>query len=223
MSLEIHSSTRDYQAHFEATPDFIAALATLPHACFAIDENVWQLYRDTLLSPLSDREPILVPIGEALKTLDTVQWLYEQLVQRPEKRNLTIVAFGGGILQDVVGFAASTLYRGVSWIFTPTTLLAQADSCIGSKTSLNFRGFKNLLGTFYPPEQIHIYPPFLETQSTEDYYQRAGRGDQASPDGRRTPVPPPHGASSRPSNPQPERLAGRDPHVPWRSSSTTSR
>ncbi len=174
VSLEIHSTTRDYQAHLETTPDFIAALATLPRACFAIDENVWKLYRDTWLSPLSDREPILVPIGEALKTLDTVQWLYEQLVRRPEKRNLTIVAFGGGILQDVVGFAASTLYRGVSWVFTPTTLLAQADSCIGSKTSLNFRGFKNLLGTFYPPERIHIYPPFLETQSTEDYTSGLG-------------------------------------------------
>ncbi len=61
-----------------------------------------------------------------------------------------------------------------SWIFTPTTLLAQADSCIGSKTSLNFRGFKNLLGTFYPPERIHIYPPFLETQSIEDYTSGLG-------------------------------------------------
>lgn len=174
MILEGHSSIRDYQARLEATPDFIATLASLPHACFAIDENVWKLYRDTLLGPLTDREPIMVPIGEALKTLDTVQWLYEQLVQRPEKRNLTIVSFGGGILQDVVGFAASTLYRGVSWVFAPTTLLAQADSCIGSKTSLNFRGFKNLLGTFYPPEQIHIYPPFLETQSTEDYTSGLG-------------------------------------------------
>lgn len=174
VSLEIHSSTREYQAHLETTPDFIAALATLPNACFAIDENVWKLYRDTLLSPFSDREPILVPIGEALKTLETVQWLYEQLVQRPEKRNLTLVSFGGGILQDVVGFAASTLYRGVSWIFTPTTLLAQADSCIGSKTSLNFRGFKNLLGTFYPPGRIHIYPPFLETQSIGDYTSGLG-------------------------------------------------
>lgn len=174
VSLEIHSSIRDYQAHLETGPDFIATLATLTHTCFAIDENVWKLYRDTWLSPLSNREPILVPIGEALKTLDTVQWLYEQLVQRPEKKNLTIVSFGGGILQDVVGFAASTLYRGVSWVFAPTTLLAQADSCIGSKTSLNFRGFKNLLGTFYPPERIHIYAPFLETQSTEDYSSGLG-------------------------------------------------
>ena len=62
-----------------------------------------------------------------------------RLMQRSAKRNMTIVSIGGGICQDITGFVASTLYRGIGWVFLPTTLLAQADSCIGSKTSLNYK------------------------------------------------------------------------------------
>jgi 3-dehydroquinate synthase len=174
MSLLVHSSLHDYEVRLEETPDFIAPLATEPHACYAVDENVWKLNRGSLLRGLPAAETIVVPISEERKSLETVQWLYTQLVQRPAKRNLTLISFGGGILQDVVGFAASTLYRGIRWIYVPTTLLAQADSCIGSKTSLNFLGFKNLLGTFYPPVQIHIYPPFLATQADEYYLSGVG-------------------------------------------------
>ena len=64
------------------------------------------------------------------------------------KKNHKIVAVGGGITQDIVGFVSSVLYRGVDWIFLPTTLLAQADSCIGSKISINLGSCKNLVGTF---------------------------------------------------------------------------
>lgn len=174
MTLLVPSRIRDYDVRFEESPDFIATLATLPQTCFAIDENVWRLYRATLLKNLPDAEIIVVPISEERKSLETVQWLYEQLLHRPAKRNLTLVSFGGGILQDVVGFAASTLYRGIRWVFAPTTLLAQADSCIGGKTSLNLLGFKNLLGTFYPPAHIHIYPAFLATQTDEHYLSGVG-------------------------------------------------
>jgi len=106
--------------------------------------------------------------------LDSVQELYSKLVKLPAKRNLTLVSIGGGILQDITGFTASSLYRGIHWIFVPTTLLAQADSCIGSKTSLNFRGYKNIVGSFYPPEQVHIFPPFLKTQQDVDFYSGYG-------------------------------------------------
>ena len=77
--------------------------------------------------------------------------------------NDVLITFGGGILQDICGFIASTLYRGIKWIFFPTTLLAQADSCIGSKTSINFKNSKNLIGSFYPPDIIIIDPVFCKT------------------------------------------------------------
>jgi 3-dehydroquinate synthase len=174
VSLVVPSRIRDYEARLEEGPDFLAGLASHQQACFVVDENVWRLYRETLLKDIPEQETIKFPIGEDKKNLETVQLLYDILVERPERRNLTLIAIGGGILQDIVGFTASTLYRGIGWIFIPTTLLAQADSCIGSKTSLNFRGYKNLVGTFYPPSVIHIYPVFLETQLDIDYYSGMG-------------------------------------------------
>lgn len=115
-----------------------------------------------------------MPISEDRKNLDTVQELYDQLVERSAKRNLTLISFGGGILQDITGFVASTIYRGINWIYIPTTLLAQADSCIGSKTSLNYHKYKNLIGTFFPPARIHLYTPFLQTQLDNDFFSGFG-------------------------------------------------
>ncbi len=174
VNLSIHSNIRDYEVYMEQSPDFVDALASYPQACFAIDENVWRIYAGTLLKNLPEKDIIVVPISEDRKNLNTVQELYDRLVERPAKRNLTLISIGGGILQDVSGFAASTIYRGINWIYVPTTLLAQADSCIGSKTSLNYKKYKNLIGTFFPPAHIHIYPAFLATQLDSDFYSGFG-------------------------------------------------
>jgi 3-dehydroquinate synthase len=91
-----------------------------------------------------------------------------ELVRRRVRRDFTLVAFGGGIVQDVTAFSASVLFRGIAWAFLPTTLLAQADSCIGSKTSINLGETKNVLGNFYPPSWVVIDPRFLESLSAED-------------------------------------------------------
>ena len=83
--------------------------------------------------------------------------MIRQLIANNIRKNDTIIAVGGGITQDIVAFVSSILYRGVKWKFYPTTLLAQCDSCIGSKSSINFDNYKNLLGTFIPPNEIYIY------------------------------------------------------------------
>jgi 3-dehydroquinate synthase len=174
VKFSIHSNISDYEALIEETPDFIDTLAVQSPACFVVDENVWNIYAKTLLKKLPVEQTIIVPVNEDRKNLDTVQELYDQLVELPAKRNLPLISFGGGILQDITGFAASTIYRGIHWIYIPTTLLAQADSCIGSKTSLNYRKYKNLIGTFFPPARIHIYPPFLQTQLDPDFFSGFG-------------------------------------------------
>ena len=92
----------------------------------------------------------------------------------PSKRNTHLVSVGGGITQDITGFVANALYRGIKWTFYPSTLLAACDSCIGGKTSLNCKGFKNLLGTFYPPDEIKIFPDFFKTLSTRDFLSGLG-------------------------------------------------
>lgn len=174
MKLSIHSNIRDYEAVFEETDAFVDSLSEYSQACFVVDESVWKIYSSTLLKQLSIEQVIVIPIHENKKNLDTVQDLYDRLVEYPAKRNLTMISMGGGILQDISGFAASTIYRGINWIYIPTTLLAQADSCIGSKTSLNYGSYKNLVGTFYPPTRVHIYTPFLKTLQESDFYSGFG-------------------------------------------------
>jgi 3-dehydroquinate synthase len=87
----------------------------------------------------------------------------ERFIDGGFRKNNKIIAIGGGITQDIATFIASNLYRGVEWYFFPTTLLAQADSCIGGKASLNFGHYKNLLGNFYPPKEIFIDLSFIAT------------------------------------------------------------
>lgn len=172
--MKIHSNIRDYEVHFAETADFVRDLQAGAERCWVVDANVWRHHADGCLRDLATERVIEMPVSEERKCLETVQSLYDSLVSRSAKRNLTLISIGGGILQDVTGFAASTLYRGIQWIFVPTTLLAQADSCIGSKTSLNYGRFKNLIGTFYPPSQVFVHVPFLATLQEVDYFSGLG-------------------------------------------------
>lgn len=88
-----------------------------------------------------------------------------QIIESGFKKNNRIIAIGGGIIQDIVGFISSILYRGVEWTFYPTTLISQGDSCIGSKTSINMGCYKNVLGNFYPPSLVVIDNNFLTNLS----------------------------------------------------------
>jgi 3-dehydroquinate synthase len=89
--------------------------------------------------------------------------LIDRLIGGGFRRDGRLIAIGGGITQDAVSFVASMLYRGVEWIFVPTSLLAQCDSCIGSKTSINFRQYKNQLGGFYPSAGVYIDTSLTKT------------------------------------------------------------
>ncbi len=78
-------------------------------------------------------------------------------------RQAVVVAIGGGIIQDIVSFTTHVYYRGISWIFVPTTLLSMSDSCIGAKCCLNHEGFKNQLGVFWAAQRVLLTPEFLRT------------------------------------------------------------
>jgi 3-dehydroquinate synthase len=127
-----------------------------------IDSKVDKLYPN-IKENFQDNLVFVVDAIEANKTVDKCLELLNRLVSSKFKRNHNIVAVGGGIIQDIVGFTSSVLYRGVNWTFVPTTLLSQTDSCIGSKTSINFGDTKNLLGTFHPPKIIYCCYEFLNT------------------------------------------------------------
>lgn len=173
-SISIKSNLKDYTAYFESDDTFLKQLAELANSVYIVDENVYRLHKDDCLKYLPKDRLIELEISEDRKNMDTVCELYEKIMQFAPRKNLNLVSIGGGITQDLTGFVASSLYRGVNWIFVPTTLLAQVDSCIGAKTSLNFKHFKNLVGTFYPPTEIHIFPEFLKTLTREDFYSGVG-------------------------------------------------
>lgn len=172
--IHVKSAIRNYDVFFSETTDFLAKLENINPSLYIIDSNVWEIYSKELFTNINETDVMVLPIHEDLKNLDTVTKIYDALMSRSAKRNITLISIGGGITQDITGFAASTLYRGLKWIFVPTTLLAQTDSCIGSKTSLNYKKYKNLVGTFFPPNEIYLDTLFLNTLKLEDFYSGMG-------------------------------------------------
>src|SRR5690606_5441567 len=101
-----------------------------------------------------DTASLVLPDGERHKTLETVSRIYDVLLQRRMDRQTTLIALGGGVIGDMVGFAAATYQRGVHFIQIPTTLLAQVDSSVGGKTGVNHPLGKNMIGAFYQPRAV---------------------------------------------------------------------
>lgn len=171
--MKIKSSTKDYEVIIHQSLSFIEELSVDENTMLVIDQTLYDLYR-THFEMLKPGKLVLLEAREENKTIEKALEICELMTEIPAKRNSKLVSFGGGIVQDVTGFVANILYRGVKWIFIPTTLLASCDSCIGGKTSLNYKQYKNLLGTFYPPDVIHICPEFFKTLSERDYQSGLG-------------------------------------------------
>lgn len=172
--LRIRSRVRDYQVDFDDSDGWARSLAALDGTFVVVDENVLRLHGDGVLAPFRSGPIAVMPASEDRKTFEMVAELCVQAIERSAKRGVVLVSIGGGITQDVTGFMASVLYRGVGWVYVPTTLLAMSDSCIGGKTSLNFGSRKNLLGTIYPPQQIIVHTPFVSTLTGPDFASGMG-------------------------------------------------
>ena len=112
---------------------------------------------------------MLVDTSEEAKCMDTVMDICGWLLENGADRDALVLAIGGGITTDMVGFAASLYKRGVRCAYVPTTLLAQVDAAIGGKTGVNFDGYKNMLGTICQPEFTYICPQVLESLPMEDF------------------------------------------------------
>ncbi len=169
----IHSRFKDYKVHMEPDFGFLEGLLGTPNTEFVIDEKVYGLYRE-YFGNLPQGRLFLVEATEENKVVETALAICEKMTEIPAKRNAHLVSVGGGIIQDITGFVANVLYRGIPWSFVPTTLLAASDSCIGGKTSLNYKKYKNLLGTFYPPDALYICPRFFRTLSERDFESGLG-------------------------------------------------
>jgi 3-dehydroquinate synthase len=173
--LDIQSHAGLYTVTFDdaALERLDAGVASGMH--FLIDARVAGLYAHALSAVLASPSVLLIEANETSKSLDQFPAYVEHLVARGVRRGHTLIAVGGGVLQDVTCFLAATLLRGLPWQFYPTTLLAQADSCIGSKSSVNVGRLKNVLGTFTPPAAVWIADPVLRTLAGHDI--RSGVGE----------------------------------------------
>jgi len=123
------------------------------------------LHLQTLLTNLEAKEIYChtIPDGENYKNFETMNGILEAAFNHQLNRNSLMIAFGGGVIGDIVGFASGIFMRGIDFIQIPTTLLAQVDSSVGGKTGINNHFGKNLIGLFHQPKAVFIHPPFLST------------------------------------------------------------
>ena len=141
------------------------------------DDNVSKLYLDKLVEVLSNDfnvKYVVVPHGEESKTIKYYTYVCEELIKMDIRRNELLVALGGGVIGDLTGFVAGTLYRGIPYVGIPTSLLSQMDSSIGGKTGIDFCDRKNILGVFKQPEMVLIDPNTLKTLDNREFNNGMG-------------------------------------------------
>ena len=174
-SLAIKSSIRNYEVFFSQSIFDTLDSELKPDDVIFIDENVFNSLQNEVQKFIMKGKHIIINATEEQKSYMSLTPIIENVISNQFRRGNRLIAIGGGITQDMSAFIASMLYRGVEWIFFPTTLLAQADSCIGGKTSINIGKYKNQLGNFYPPTKIFIIPEFLKTLPELDF--KSGMGE----------------------------------------------
>ena len=135
--------------------------------CIVTDSNVALLYAQEVKEELSNEFSNVflytIPAGEAHKNTNTLNGIYEFLIQKHFDRQDILVALGGGVVGDMTGYAAATYLRGIDFIQVPTTLLSQTDSSIGGKTGIDFMQYKNMVGAFYMPKLVYMNLSVLKT------------------------------------------------------------
>ena len=161
-SLTVHTSSHAYPIFIDGDLSQHAASLLMPYVgqkiAIVTNETVAPLYLERwqrIFSELnSDFFSIILPDGEAHKNWSTLNLIFDGLMQHHAERKTTLVALGGGVIGDMVGFAAATYQRGAPFIQIPTTLLSQVDSSVGGKTAINHPLGKNMIGAFYQPQAV---------------------------------------------------------------------
>lgn len=166
-SLKVKSRSGKYEVFFKTLKDTVESIKDM---IVVVDSNVYELYEGLFYG----MDVVKFHCDEESKTLEGTAQILDAFVMRKLKSNATVAVVGGGICQDAAGFACSVYCRGIKYVLVPTTLLSQCDSCIGGKTSINFRSVKNILGTFYPPQSIVVCTEFLKTLREADYLSGLG-------------------------------------------------
>lgn len=161
-TLDVSLGDRSYPIHIGC--DLVTrAELILPHlkrkqVAIVTNTTVAPLYLERITQPLREAGvsviPVILPDGEAYKNSETLNLIYDALLENRCERSTTLIALGGGVIGDLTGYAAATYLRGVPFIQVPTTLLSQVDSSVGGKTGINHPLGKNMIGAFYQPQLV---------------------------------------------------------------------
>ena len=170
-SLSVALGDRQYPIHIGQgllhQPEVWAPLLRARQVAIVTNTTVGPLYLPALQAALEGLgfEPIVIelPDGEAYKTFESLQTIFDRLMQARMERKATLIALGGGVVGDMAGFAAACYQRGMPFIQVPTTLLSQVDSSVGGKTAVNHPLGKNMIGAFYQPQAVVIDMNVLAT------------------------------------------------------------
>jgi len=161
-TLTVELANRSYPIHIGSgllsNADLLLPHLKRKHVAIVTNTTVAPLYLATLTTTLESAGvkviPIILPDGEAYKNTETLNKIYDVLLQNRCERSTTLIALGGGVIGDLTGYAAATYLRGVPFIQIPTTLLSQVDSSVGGKTGINHTLGKNMIGAFYQPQVV---------------------------------------------------------------------
>jgi 3-dehydroquinate synthase len=166
--IDVPSATRTYPvfvAHglLDDMSRWLSDARVTPRRFLVSSPTVWKHHGERITAALPGVERLLIPDGERSKTHRTLGRIYDWLIRRGADRQSTVIAVGGGVVGDTVGFAAATFLRGVDLVQVPTTLLAQVDSAVGGKVGVNHALGKNLIGAFHAPVTVIADPHVLNT------------------------------------------------------------
>lgn len=156
---------------YDITIDSLPELHFDTKVAIVTNPKVAGLHLAYLLSKISAKELyiITVPDGEEYKNQESINTILESLFNHRFNRKSMLIAFGGGVIGDMTGYAASIYQRGIDFIQMPTTLLSQVDASVGGKTGMNNSYGKNLIGAFHQPKAVYIDPYFLTTLTSREF------------------------------------------------------
>ena len=156
---------------YDITIDKLKTLTIDKKVVVVTNPTISALHIDYLLSKLNiqDLSVVTIPDGEQYKNMQTIEDILEHCFERKLNRSSMLIAFGGGVIGDMTGFAASIYQRGIEFIQIPTTLLSQVDASVGGKTGVNNKFGKNLVGAFHQPKAVLIDPYFLTTLPSREF------------------------------------------------------
>ena len=174
-SLEVSLAEASYPIHFgsnlsESLGAFVQEKRDAGHCvCIVTDRNFAEEQKAFIQTVFDDCPLLELPAGETTKDAIYLERIYTFVAQNKMDRTGYLIAVGGGVIGDIVGFAAATYLRGIHFVQVPTTLLAMVDSSVGGKTGINIPHGKNLVGAFYQPDAVYISTALLQTLPAREF------------------------------------------------------